>query len=74
MVQPHHQSDASKVALVGLAQRMESWESSLIDCQVSTPHLLSMGAREVKRSVFMQKIKIVLNFETKRGRWRDNDL
>ncbi len=69
----NHQSDASKVALVALVQRLESWESSLIDCQVSTPHLLSMGAREIKRSDFMQKIKIALDFETKRGRWCDSD-
>lgn len=45
-------ADASKVALVGLTQRLIELDYQLIDCQVTNPHLLSMGAREIPRTEF----------------------
>ena len=36
-------SDASKVALVRLARQLEAWGMPMIDCQMSTPHLASLG-------------------------------
>lgn len=47
-------SDASKVALVHLAQ---SGEYKLIDCQLSTPHLSSMGAREIPRRDYIDLLR-----------------
>lgn len=45
-------SDASKVALAHLARFLESRGYAVIDCQMTTPHLLSMGAREMPRADF----------------------
>jgi leucyl/phenylalanyl-tRNA--protein transferase len=44
--------DASKVALVALCRQLQRWGFTLLDCQVSNPHLLSMGAREISRRAF----------------------
>jgi leucyl/phenylalanyl-tRNA--protein transferase len=45
-------SDASKIALVNLTQRLIELDYQLIDCQVTNPHLLSLGAREISRCDF----------------------
>lgn len=45
-------SDASKVALAHLARFLERHNYAVIDCQMTTPHLLSMGAHEIGRSEF----------------------
>lgn len=45
-------SDASKVALVKLAQQLQRWGFELIDCQVHTRHLVSLGASAISRQEF----------------------
>lgn len=45
--------DASKVALVHLARYLERQGGGLIDCQMTTPHLLSLGARSIARDQFI---------------------
>ena len=47
------ETDCSKLALVGLVQIMKENKSKMIDCQVSNPHLLSLGATEVTREKFL---------------------
>ena len=47
-------SDASKVALVHLVRQLERWGFRLIDCQMSTAHLASLGAREIRRADFLR--------------------
>lgn len=46
-------NDASKVAFASLAQSLSEQRFSVIDCQVSSDHLLSLGAREIPRSDFL---------------------
>ena len=48
-----HESNASKYAFISFVQRMEAEEIGLIDCQVYTPHLESLGARHIPRNSFM---------------------
>ncbi|WP_319024688.1 leucyl/phenylalanyl-tRNA--protein transferase [Microbulbifer hainanensis] len=48
----HRVTDASKVAFVHLVRQLELWGCPLIDCQVSNPHLTSLGAVEVSREDF----------------------
>lgn len=48
----HLAADASKVAFVHLVRQLELWDCPLIDCQVSNPHLTSLGAVEVPREDF----------------------
>ncbi|MDX1465842.1 MAG: leucyl/phenylalanyl-tRNA--protein transferase [Halomonas sp.] len=45
--------DASKVALVQLARVMAAGDGRLIDCQMHTGHLASMGARDIARREFI---------------------
>jgi leucyl/phenylalanyl-tRNA--protein transferase len=45
-------TDASKIALVYLVKRLIGLDYQLIDCQVTNPHLLSLGAREIPRHEF----------------------
>lgn len=46
--------DASKIAFVHLVNQLTEWEYLLIDCQVKTAHLTSLGAREISRARFSQ--------------------
>lgn len=45
-------ANASKLALVALSQQLQQWEFKLIDCQVSSEHLLSLGAKDISRDAF----------------------
>ncbi|TLF51864.1 leucyl/phenylalanyl-tRNA--protein transferase [Halomonas urmiana] len=45
--------DASKVALVQLARAMAAGDGRLIDCQMHTDHLASLGARDIARREFI---------------------
>ncbi|SEK92862.1 leucyl/phenylalanyl-tRNA--protein transferase [Halomonas daqiaonensis] len=47
------QADASKVALVQLARAMAAGGGRLIDCQMHTEHLASLGARDIARTEFI---------------------
>lgn len=53
----HHETDASKVALIALVARLRREGVELIDCQVSSEHLLSLGAREITRTRFLTFLK-----------------
>jgi leucyl/phenylalanyl-tRNA--protein transferase len=46
------ETDASKIALAWLAAQMLEWHMPLIDCQMATPHLASLGARSIPRRQF----------------------
>ncbi len=48
------QSNASKFAFIKLAQELEAKSYALIDCQLHTKHLESMGAEELPRNQFME--------------------
>lgn len=68
-------SNASKIALVHLARQIHRRGYGLIDCQVHTPHLASMGAREMPRSAFMRKLAELVNYPQNPGAWvLDDDL
>lgn len=48
---------ASKLALIHLARHMESEGGHLIDCQLETKHLKSMGARYISYNEFLKKVQ-----------------
>ena len=50
-------SNASKIAFVTLVKRLETLGFEIIDCQVHTQHLVSLGAREIPRKEFLKWIK-----------------
>ena len=62
--------DASKVAFVPLVRQLERWSIPLVDCQVYTPHLASLGAREWPRREFLAALRPALEKPTRLGPWR----
>ncbi|NOQ65531.1 MAG: leucyl/phenylalanyl-tRNA--protein transferase [Methyloprofundus sp.] len=48
----HRKTDASKVAFITFAEQLFDWGYQLIDCQVHSPHLVSLGAEEIPRTQF----------------------
>ncbi len=50
--------NASKLALLYLATRLEAGDLQLLDCQLSSRHLLSLGARIVPRDEFLRRLDI----------------
>jgi len=52
--------DASKIALVHLVKQLQFWQFGLIDCQVKTHHLVSLGAQEISRAEFSQKLNCLI--------------
>jgi len=68
-------ADASKVALVTLVRQIERWGFRCIDCQMSTNHLSSLGAREIRRSAFLRQIKPLMRQAGVPSPWKlDADL
>ena len=50
-------TDASKIGLVALCRQLQQWQFTLLDCQISNPHLLRMGAEEISRDVFQRHLE-----------------
>jgi leucyl/phenylalanyl-tRNA--protein transferase len=57
----HHETDASKVALMALASRMRERGLSLLDIQWVTPHLAQFGAIEVPREDYLRRLSEVID-------------
>jgi len=55
----HHKTDASKVAFVSLVQHLTAQGIGLIDCQMKTAHLASLGAREIDRAAFAAQLSVL---------------
>lgn len=49
----HHKTDASKVAFAHLVAHLKQSGVAMIDCQMNTTHLASLGAREIDREAFL---------------------
>ncbi len=63
------EKNASKAALIYLANLLGKLRFTLIDCQVYTPHLASLGGRFVSRETFCELIRKSLSLPTLRGNW-----
>ena len=62
-------SDSSKAALAFLIERLRRWDFCLIDCQVTSPHLLSLGAEEIPRAEFITRLQSALRLPGHPGNW-----
>ena len=62
-------ADASKVALVALVQDLHRRGFPLIDCQMVTRHLVSLGARAIPRAEFLRRVEALVNFDLGPGSW-----
>jgi len=62
-------SNASKYGFITLVQKLDKKGFSLIDCQVHTEHLESLGAEYVSRKSFLEHLQTSLKKETLQGNW-----
>ena len=62
-------TDASKVALVKLVATLKARGFPLIDCQMRTELLASLGAREIPRRTFLRALAPLVNYPQDPGRW-----
>ncbi len=64
------QTNASKVALIALTQQLRLWNYLLIDCQMASPLLQSMGAEPITRSTFNRLLATNNKLENKISKWQ----
>jgi leucyl/phenylalanyl-tRNA--protein transferase len=62
-------TDASKIALVALVAHLKSADFRLIDCQMRTRHLESLGAREIPRRRFSRLLEELIHYPRSPGSW-----
>lgn len=65
-----NRTDASKVALFHLVQKLLEWNYVIIDCQVPTPLLHSLGAEEIPRIDFLKIVKKGIKQDSSDNGWR----
>ena len=66
----HRVRDASKIALVHLVEHLRRLGFGLIDCQMKTTHLASLGAREIPRAEFVRLLRKLIESPHHPGPWR----
>jgi leucyl/phenylalanyl-tRNA--protein transferase len=64
------ETDASKVAFVQLVRQLELWGFALVDCQLPSAHLSSLGAEEIRRREFLERLEPALQQPGRPGHWR----
>lgn len=53
-----HADDASKIALYWLCRQLDAWAFDMVDCQVSSAHLGSLGAIDLPRIDFLRRLAL----------------
>lgn len=61
--------DASKIALAALVAHLKSSGFGLIDCQMHTRHLETLGAREIPRARFSRLLEELVHYSRSPGTW-----
>lgn len=62
-------SNASKVGFIALVNWLQQHDFSLVDCQVTTSHLQSLGAREIDRQQFIEHLDKLTAQTGHPGKW-----
>ncbi len=65
------QSDASKVAMIHLVERLLAWDYGLIDCQVQSNHLDNLGAVTIRRREFVRLLNTLCEQPGRAGLWTE---
>jgi len=64
-------TNGSKVALLALCRAMSEWGWPLLDAQVASDHLFTLGAREMPRADFCAAIAALVRLPGQDGSWRE---
>jgi leucyl/phenylalanyl-tRNA--protein transferase len=65
-----HETDASKVAFAHFVWQLQRWGYELIDCQVQTNHLQSLGAVEIPRQQYRALLDHLCKVRGRTGTWQ----
>ena len=65
-------SDASKIAFAHLTRFLEQRNFRVLDCQMTTQHLASLGGREIPRATFVALLDTLTDRDVPPGRWPDD--
>ncbi|WKJ91723.1 leucyl/phenylalanyl-tRNA--protein transferase [Methylomonas montana] len=66
----HRKTDASKVVFAHLVQQLSDWGYRLIDCQVRSEHLVSLGAEDIPRSRFAELLNEYCDHSPRPEAWQ----
>lgn len=64
-------TNGSKVALLGLCRVLAGWSFPLLDAQLASDHLFTLGAREMTRATFCDQIAGLTRLDGQTGSWRE---
>lgn len=67
----HIKTDASKAAIYFLVEKLKVWNYSFVDAQIRTEHLISLGAKEIKRIDYLKLLENSMKAETRIGSWNE---
>ena len=67
----HTKTDASKVAFVSLVEQLQTLHYQLIDCQIHTNHLASLGAEDIDRRTFVRLLNQYCRMPVSLIAWQD---
>jgi leucyl/phenylalanyl-tRNA--protein transferase len=63
-------TNGSKVALLALCRGLREWEFPLLDAQVASDHLFTLGARQMPRAAFCASVRALVTRKGPAGDWR----
>lgn len=63
-------NDGSKIAFVYLVRQLAKWRFAMVDCQVYSEHLGSLGAETIEREKFIEYLDIYCEKPGRRGPWQ----
>lgn len=63
------ETDASKAGFARLCQQLSNWDFDFVDCQVSSEHLMRLGAQQIPRKEFIQRLKQATSHPDRPGTW-----
>ena len=69
-----HRTDASKVAFAHLVRYLVANQFGMIDCQMYTDHLASLGGREIPRAAFLLRLTALTAAGSPRSAWSSDPL
>jgi leucyl/phenylalanyl-tRNA--protein transferase len=64
-----HATDASKIALYWLCEQLKAWSFHLLDCQVASDHLRTLGAIDISRERFLNLLRPAVTQPGRTGAW-----
>jgi leucyl/phenylalanyl-tRNA--protein transferase len=67
-------NDASKVAFAHLIRYLSIRQFEMIDCQMRTEHLASLGGREIPRSTFLARLSTLTAAHSSRAAWSAEEI